>query len=67
MPRPGRTPDGEKPIDGGAPRAGARLPESGASDVLYLVDLSGYVFRAYHAIPPSRAAPASPPTRCSAR
>ena len=30
----------------------ARLPESGASDALYLVDLSGYVFRAYHALPP---------------
>jgi DNA polymerase-1 len=31
---------------------GAKLPEAGASDVLYLVDLSGYVFRAYHALPP---------------
>ncbi|HEY6461832.1 MAG TPA: 5'-3' exonuclease H3TH domain-containing protein, partial [Polyangiaceae bacterium] len=30
----------------------ARLPEPGAADVLYLVDLSGYVFRAYHALPP---------------
>ncbi len=29
-----------------------RLFESGSSDVLYLVDLSGYVFRAYHAIAP---------------
>src|SRR5580700_2908307 len=28
------------------------LPEGGAADVLYLVDLSGYVFRAYHALPP---------------
>lgn len=28
------------------------LPAPGASDVLYLVDLSGYVFRAYHALPP---------------
>jgi DNA polymerase-1 len=28
------------------------LPEPGANDVLYLVDLSGYVFRAYHALPP---------------
>jgi DNA polymerase-1 len=28
------------------------LPEPGAADVLYLVDLSGYVFRAYHALPP---------------
>ena len=31
---------------------GARLPEAGAADVLYLIDLSGYVFRAYHALPP---------------
>ena len=30
----------------------ARLPPPGAADVLYLVDLSGYVFRAYHALPP---------------
>src|SRR5471030_3038711 len=30
----------------------ARLPEAGSADVLYLVDLSGYVFRAYHALPP---------------
>jgi DNA polymerase-1 len=28
------------------------LPPPGAPDVLYLVDLSGYVFRAYHALPP---------------
>jgi DNA polymerase I len=28
------------------------LPAPGAVDVLYLVDLSGYVFRAYHALPP---------------
>src|ERR1700737_2801808 len=31
---------------------GARLPEVGAADVLFLVDLSGYVFRPYHALPP---------------
>ncbi|HZU84748.1 MAG TPA: DNA polymerase I [Polyangiaceae bacterium] len=31
--------------------ARATLPEPGASDVLFLVDLSGYVFRAYHALP----------------
>jgi DNA polymerase-1 len=30
----------------------SRLPPAGADDVLYLVDLSGYVFRAYHALPP---------------
>jgi DNA polymerase-1 len=30
----------------------AKLPEPRAGDVLYLVDLSGYVFRAYHALPP---------------
>src|SRR4051812_15058285 len=28
------------------------LPPAGAADVLYLVDLSSYVFRAYHALPP---------------
>jgi DNA polymerase-1 len=40
----------------GAATAGAihraALPKPGAADVLYLVDLSGYVFRAYHALPP---------------
>jgi DNA polymerase-1 len=30
----------------------ARLPAPGTPDVLYLIDLSGYVFRAYHALPP---------------
>ncbi|HRH00939.1 MAG TPA: 5'-3' exonuclease H3TH domain-containing protein, partial [Polyangiaceae bacterium] len=30
----------------------AALPPAGAPGVLYLVDLSGYVFRAYHAIAP---------------
>ncbi len=30
----------------------AVLPPPGSDDVLYLVDLSGYVFRAYHAIAP---------------
>jgi DNA polymerase-1 len=33
-------------------KLGARLPEAGAADVLYVIDLSGYVFRAYHALPP---------------
>ncbi len=28
------------------------LPPAGAEDVLYLVDFSGYVFRAYHAVAP---------------
>jgi DNA polymerase I len=32
--------------------APARLPEVGAKQALYLIDLSGYVFRAYHALPP---------------
>jgi DNA polymerase-1 len=27
------------------------LPPAGASDALYLIDLSGYVFRAFHALP----------------
>ena len=32
--------------------APSRLPDPGRPDCLYLVDLSGYVFRAYHAIAP---------------
>src|SRR6516165_5805111 len=35
--------------DAGSP---ASLPAPGVADVLYLIDLSGYVFRAYHALPP---------------
>jgi len=30
----------------------AALPEPGADDVVYVLDASGYVFRAYHALPP---------------
>src|ERR1700685_3480939 len=30
----------------------SELPPPGAPEVLYVVDLSGYVFRAYHALPP---------------
>ncbi len=33
-------------------RVQGRLPAPGEAQVLYLVDLSGYVFRAYHAIAP---------------
>ena len=36
------------------------LPPAGAPDVLYLVDLSGYVFRAYHAISPLTSASGEP-------
>jgi DNA polymerase-1 len=42
----------------GAP---SELPPRGAADVLYLVDLSGYLFRAYHALPPLTS-PAGEPT-----
>ncbi|HVU01792.1 MAG TPA: DNA polymerase I [Polyangiaceae bacterium] len=38
------------------------LFEPGAPDVLYIVDLSGYVFRAYHAIAPLNA-PSGEPTQ----
>ncbi len=30
----------------------ATLPEKGATDALFIMDLSGFVFRAYHALPP---------------
>ena len=33
-------------------RTMAQLPPPNADNVLYLIDLSGYVFRAYHAMPP---------------
>src|SRR6187551_426100 len=36
------------------------LPPAGATDVLYLVDLSGYVFRAYHALSPLSSAGGEP-------
>lgn len=39
-----------------------RLFEAAADDVLYLVDLSGYVFRAYHAIAPLTS-PSGEPTQ----
>ncbi|HXX66801.1 MAG TPA: 5'-3' exonuclease H3TH domain-containing protein, partial [Polyangiaceae bacterium] len=42
------TPDRVAP----AASVAAKLPEPGAVDALYVVDLSGYVFRAYHALPP---------------
>jgi DNA polymerase-1 len=34
------------------PGGGAALPPAGSEQHLYLIDLSGYVFRAYHAIAP---------------
>lgn len=42
----------------------AVLPPPGAPDVLYLLDLSGYVFRAYHAIAPL-SAPSGEPTNAT--
>jgi DNA polymerase-1 len=36
------------------------LPPAGADDVLYLIDFSGYVFRAYHAIAPLTSAAGEP-------
>lgn len=36
------------------------LPPPGADDVLYLIDFSGYVFRAYHAIAPLTSARGEP-------
>jgi DNA polymerase-1 len=40
------------PARGARTPSEARLPAPGTADVLYLIDLSGYVFRAYHALPP---------------
>lgn len=40
------------------------LPPAGADDVLYLIDLSGYVFRAYHAIGPL-SSPTGEPTHAT--
>ncbi len=40
------------------------LPAPGAPDVLYLVDLSGYVFRAYHAVAPLTS-PSGEPTHAT--
>jgi DNA polymerase-1 len=33
-------------------KAATRLPAAGDPRVLYVIDISGYVFRAYHALPP---------------
>ena len=40
----------------------AELPPPGAPDVLYIIDLSGYVFRAYHAIQTPLTSPTGEPT-----
>src|SRR5580704_12684940 len=40
------------------------LPPRGAHDVLYLIDFSGYVFRAYHAIAPLTS-PSGEPTHAT--
>ncbi len=42
----------------------AELPPPGSADVLYLLDVSGYVFRAYHALPPL-SAPSGEPTHAT--
>ncbi|MET0386708.1 MAG: DNA polymerase I [Polyangiales bacterium] len=34
------------------PKSGTRLPDAGDPNTLYVIDISGYVFRAYHALPP---------------
>ena len=36
------------------------LPAPGDPDVLWVVDLTGYVFRAYHALPPMSTASGEP-------
>lgn len=48
-----RVPSRSSPSTGAVTSAApATLPAPGSEDVLYLVDLSGYVYRAYHAIAP---------------
>lgn len=42
----------------------ATLPTPGAADVLYIVDLPGYVFRAYHAVAPLTS-PSGEPTHAT--
>jgi len=34
-----------------ATRTGTSLPPPGDEDAFYVIDLSGYIFRAYHALP----------------
>ncbi len=41
-------------------RPPTRVPEPGDPRTLYIVDLSGYVFRAYHAVPPLSTASGEP-------
>ncbi|MFO0661525.1 MAG: DNA polymerase I, partial [Polyangiaceae bacterium] len=43
----------------------SQLPPAGADDVLYLFDLSGYVFRAYHAITTPLTAPSGETTHAT--
>ncbi len=43
----------------------AELPPPGAPDVLYIIDLSGYVFRAYHAIQTPLTSPTGEPTHAT--
>ncbi|MBK9261377.1 MAG: DNA polymerase I [Polyangiaceae bacterium] len=43
----------------------AELPPPGAPDVLYIIDLSGYVFRAYHAIQTPLKSPSGEPTHAT--
>jgi DNA polymerase-1 len=46
------------------PSRPTELPPAGAADVLYLVDFSGYVFRAYHALP-ALTSPTGEPTNAT--
>lgn len=54
MPRAPARPKGPESSDAkpAPPTHASVLPPPGSDDVLYLIDLSGYVFRAYHAVPP---------------
>jgi len=43
-------------------KLGTRLPDPGDPRALYIIDISGYVFRAYHALPPLQSPTTGEPT-----
>ena len=56
----------EKKAKNAAPQAAASKRKDGKPDHVYLVDGSGYIFRAYHALPPMTRPDGTPTPRYSA-